>query len=364
VQVVLADGKKEFTATIVGTDPQTDLAVLKVDAEDLPAITFGDSDQLEVGDVVLAIGNPFGVGQTVTSGIVSGVSRGGFGIVDYENFIQTDADINPGNSGGALVDAQGRLIGINTAIISRTGGSMGIGFAVPATLARTILERILADGKVRRGYLGVAIQPLTPELAKEFGVADGRGALVGEVQDNTPAARAGLEAGDVIVELDGRPVEDSRQFRLWVAQTPPGTKVQLKVQRDGRPKTLSVTLGELPQELARAGGGGQGSPADRDALDGVEVGDLDNRLRRQFNIPTSVEGALVLNVDPDSNAYEAGLRQGDVIVGIDRQPVASADDAVQLSDAAKGDKILLRIWSRKGGFGGGSYILVDNTKRK
>jgi serine protease Do len=208
-----------------------------------------------VGDVVLAIGDPFGVGQTVTMGIVSAKDRAGMGIVDYEDFIQTDASINPGNSGGALVDIDGRLVGINTAILSRTGGNQGIGFAVPVNLARYIMERLISDGKVTRGYLGVKIQALTPELATQLKLSGQTGALVGEVTPNSPAEKAGLKKNDVIIEFDGKGVTDSRHFRLMVAEKPPGSKVSVKVFRDGKQQTFTVELGELPSEdLFQSGG--------------------------------------------------------------------------------------------------------------
>jgi serine protease Do len=231
------------------------VAVIKIEAQKLPAITFTNSDQIEVGDVVLAIGDPFGVGQTVTMGIVSAKDRAGMGIVDYEDFIQTDASINPGNSGGALVDIDGRLVGINTAILSRTGGNQGIGFAVPVNLARYIMERLISDGKVTRGYLGVKMQALTPELATQLKLSGQTGALVGEVTPNSPAEKAGLKKNDVIIEFDGKGVTDSRHFRLMVAEKPPGSNVSVKVFRDGKQQTFTVELGELPSEdLFQSGG--------------------------------------------------------------------------------------------------------------
>jgi serine protease Do len=211
-----------------------------------------------VGDVVLAIGDPFGVGQTVTMGIVSAKSRGGMGFVDYEDFIQTDASINPGNSGGALVDVDGRLVGINTAILSRTGGNQGIGFAVPVNLARYVMEHIIAEGKVMRGYLGVKIQSLTPALAKEFKLPEQTGALVGEVTSDSPAEQAGLKKGDVVVEFDGKKVIDSRHLRLMVAEKAPGSTVTAKVLRDGKEQTFVVKLGELPSEAVAQ----PGNPSD------------------------------------------------------------------------------------------------------
>src|SRR5437667_1377433 len=363
IKVSFAEGSKESTAKLIGSDPPTDVAVLKIEGKNLPAITITDSDKLEVGDVVLAIGNPFAVGQTVTSGIVSAKGRGGMGIVDYEDFIQTDASINPGNSGGALVDAEGRLIGINTAILSRSGGNQGIGFAVPINLACYVMERIVAEGKITRGYLGVRIQPLTPDLAKEFKLPADTGALVGEVTPKTPAAQAGRKEGDVIVEFNGKKVTDDRHLRLMAAQTLPGTRVTLKALRDGKEQTFTVKLGELPSEgLAKAGRSGGRSPSAKgDPLDGVEVTDLDASARRQLNIPNQVRGgALVVNVDPGSPAAAAGLQPGDVILEINRKPVASADEAIELSHQVKDERVLLRVWSQ----GGSHYILVKAGKRR
>jgi serine protease Do len=370
IKVALSDGKTRYDAKVVGKDPRTDVAVLKIEApKKLPAITMADSDKVEVGDVVLAVGNPFGVGQSVTMGIVSALGRS-YGILGqggYEDFIQTDAAINQGNSGGALVDAEGRLIGINQSIATPSGANAGIGFAVPINLARSVLERLIADGKIVRGYLGVSLQPLTPELAESFKLSDSTGALVNGVQSDTPAAKAGMEDGDVIIEFNGKKVSDSAHLRLMVSQTPPKTTVTFKVLRDGKEKEFRVTLAELPDDLA----GGPGSkssddPADSgvDALDGVEVTDLDNRSRRQFDIPQRVRGALVTKVDPDSNAAEAGLRPGQVIVEINRQPVRSADDAVDLTKNVQSGRLLLRVYSQTGGTGGTHFVTVEVGKKK
>jgi serine protease Do len=368
VKVALASGEKEFDAKVIGTDPATDTAVLKVDGKGLPAVTLADSDKLEVGDVVLAIGNPFGVGQTVTMGIVSALGRGGFGINNYENFIQTDAAINVGNSGGPLVDAEGRLVGINTWIISRTGGSQGLGFAVPINLARYAMERLISDGKVARGYLGLALQPdMTPELAIQLNLPNVNGALVTGVEADSPAGKAGFKEADFVIEFDGQKVKDMRQLRLMVSQTAPGKKVTLLILREGKEKTLTATLSEIPRDvLAR---GGQGQPGERgqsktDALDGVEVSDLDTQAAREADIPSNVRGALVTRVDESSNAAEAGLRAGDVITEINRQPVRNADQAVAMSEQAKGDRLLLRVWRGGEGRGGMLFLSVDNTKRK
>lgn len=355
IKVGLADGK-QLPAKIVGTDPQTDLAVLKIEAKDLKAIPITNSDHLEVGDTVLAIGNPFGVGQTVTVGHVSGLGRGGFGMVDYEDFIQTDASINPGNSGGALIDVEGRLVGINTMIVSRSGGNQGVGFAIPSNLARSVMERIIKDGKVTRGYLGVLIQPVTEELAREFKLPGPTGALVGDVTRGSPAEKAGIVEGDVILEFNGRAVTDNRQLRLLVAQTAPDTTVSLKLSRDGKTETRSVTLGEL-----RTGGmtrsdrqpsfNGEG----RELLDGVGVTDSDYHTRREFDLPDDVRGAIVTDVAADSPAGRAGLRPGDVIQEIDRRKVQSASEAIAASRELRGDRVLLRVWSQ----GTRRYLVVE-----
>ena len=366
VKVALADGKTKYDAKVVGTDPRTDVAVLKIEAKNLPALTLADSDKLEVGDVVLAIGNPFNVGQSVTMGIVSALGRGGFGITDYEDFIQTDAAINPGNSGGALVDVEGRLIGINQSIVSRSGGNAGVGFAIPVNQARRTMDRIATDGKITRGYLGVNPQAVTEDLAKEFKLPDTGGALVGGVQPNAPAAAAGIREGDVIIELDGKKVTDPRHLRLTVSQTPPQTKVGVKVIRDGKEKNFAVTLGTLPEELdGRPGEDSNPAPESKvEQLEGVEVADLDAAARQQFEIPARIKGALVKNVDPDSKAAAAGLRQGDVIVGINRQPVADAEQAVELSDKAKGDRVLLQVYSVANGVGATHFLTVEASKKK
>ena len=371
IKVALASGGQELTAKVIGADAPTDVAVLKITGKDLPIITMADSDKLEVGDVVLAIGNPFGVGQTVTMGIVSGTGRTALGINDYENFIQTDAAINPGNSGGALVDADGRLVGINTAIYSESGGYQGVGFAVPVNLARSVMERLIKYGKVTRGFLGVDIQSLTPDLAEEFNLPDQSGALITDIQSGTPAAKAGLQSGDVIRQVDGKKIADSQQLRLMISQNAPDTKVTvtfLRSENGKKPveKTVTATLGTLPsdQNARRDNTPDEQKDSNYDSLDGVEVGDIDSTARQQYGIPTTVKGAVVTSVDEDSNSAEAGLREGDVIQEINREPVRTADDAVKLSDKAHGNRVLLRVWRANNGKGGIFYIPVDNTKKK
>jgi serine protease Do len=356
VKIALQDGR-EFAAKIVGKDPKTDLAVLKVEAKSLPAIQMTDSDQVEVGDTVLAIGNPFGIGQTVTTGIVSATGRSALGL-DYEDFIQTDAAINPGNSGGALVDAEGRLIGINTAILSRSGGNQGIGFAIPANLARDVMESLIAEGKVTRGHLGVVIQDVTPAIAKKFNLEGRSGALIGDVAPRSPAESAGLQSGDVILEFAGKPVKDSRNLKLQVARVKPGEKVEVKVLRDGKEQSLNVKVGEQPDAKRLAKAEGQERGDEEGTLNGVAVDDLNRRTRDQFDIPANVRGALVTEVAPDSAAAEAGLRPGDVILEINREPVKSAEDAVRLTEQPADKTTLLKIWSR----GTQRFIVVDENK--
>lgn len=355
VKVTLLDGRT-FIAKVIGKDPKSDVAVVKIDAHDLPAITFADSDKCEVGDLVLAIGNPFGIDQSVTRGIVSAKDRAAMDL-DYQDFIQTDAAINPGNSGGALVDADGRLIGINTAIYSRSGGNQGIGFAIPTDLARDVMESLIKYGKVTRGYLGVSIQDISPLLAKEFNVKTDTGALVGDVVKDSPADKAGLKSGDIIEKFGGKTVADSRRLKMDVARISPGETVAMEVLRDGSMKTLKVHVGNWPgaEKLAQ----NDNSQSDNsDTLKGVAVTDMDAQARQQYNIPDEIKGAVVTQVDPNSASAEAGLKAGDVILEINHHKVASADDAVRLTEHAKERTTLLRVWSQNGG---SHYMVVDES---
>jgi len=360
IKVTLHDGR-ELAAKVVGTDPQSDLAVVKVDARDLPAITFADSDKIEVGDRVLAMGNPFGLSETVTSGMVSGLGREAEGI-PYEDFIQTDAAINPGNSGGALVDVEGRLVGINTAILSRSGGFQGIGFAIPSNLAHSVMEQLASTGKVRRGFLGVSLQDLSPELAREFKLDGTHGTVVTDVVPDSPAARAGVLGGDVILQFDGNPVVDGRHLKLTVADVAPGTKVPLEILRDGQSKTLTLEVAAQPKDdrIARDESDAAPDAADHDTgtLNGVAVGDLDPQARREFDVPLHVRGALVTQVDPSTPSAAAGLQPGDVIEEINRHAVSDADEAIKLTEHPDSKKTLLRVWNQNGSH----YVLVDETK--
>ena len=367
VKVAIGDTEddKEYTASVVGTDPPTDVAVLKIDAQDLPAITLGDSARLEVGDVVLAIGNPFGLGQSVSMGIISGLGRHYKEMPGYQNFIQTDAAINEGNSGGALVDAEGRLIGINTWIASTSRGSEGVGFAVPINLARHVMQNLIGRGKVTRGYLGIVPQDISRGLAEGFRLPDQNGVLVSDVETNTPAQKAGIKSGDVVLEINGQKVNDANSLRLMVSEIAPGTSITVKLLHDGRDNTVTLTLAELPQETADSGsrrtGAISGNPR-TDALDGVTVADLDPQVRGQLRLPDNLQGVVVTDVDQDSNAADADLRPSDVILEINRQPVRSAEAAVRLCTQVKGKWIVLKIWRRFGDQGVTRYLSVDNTR--
>jgi serine protease Do len=341
IRVTLADGR-EYEAEILGTDPPTDLALLRLEGDTgrLEPLPFGDSDRLRLGDVVLAIGNPFGVGQTVTMGIVSAKGRSNMGIVDYEDFIQTDAAINPGNSGGALIDTEGKLVGINTAIITRSGGYQGIGFAIPSNMARSVMESLLDEGRVVRGWLGVVIQEITSDLAAALGLEGVQGVLVSDVAPDSPAARAGLERGDVILRFDGEPVDRTGQLRNRVAAAGEGAEVKLHVLRDDDELSIAASLGELPTEVVEPP---EGAPPAGATPGGLALAPLDETARRHLRVPDHVEGGVVVRrISPRSPALRAGLRRGDVIREVDRQPVHSVAEFRQRYETA-GDPVLLLV---------------------
>jgi len=338
IKVSLSD-RREFTAKVIGADAKTDVAVLKIDATNLPALTIGDSSKVEVGDVVFAIGDPFGIGETATMGIVSAKNRGFGGAIEgYEDFIQTDAAINHGNSGGAMIDLHGDLVGINTAILpGNGGGNQGIGFAIPINMARAVMDQLVAHGKVIRGYLGVHIESVTPALAQSFGLHDAEGALIGDVSADGPAAKAGLKRGDVVTELNGQKVEDSNDLRLRVSQTAPGTSVDLKVIRDGQSRNFNVTLGELPENEEKA----PAAEKSGSALDGVQVETLTSDIAQQLEVPAGTHGVVVSSVDPSSTAAEAGLSRGDVIQEVNHKAVANVHEFEQAVSSTKGPILLL-----------------------
>ena len=355
VKVSIGESIRRYDATVVGKDDLADIAVLKIEADDLTPAVLGDSEQLKVGDVVLAIGNPFGVGMSVSSGIVSALSRGNLGIEQIEDFIQTDAAINMGNSGGALIDAAGRVVGINTAILSRSGGFAGIGFAIPINLVRNVAEQIVNTGKVTRGYLGVAPQALTAELAAQF--QTNRGALVAEVTPGSAAEKAGLQAGDIITEVNDLEIRDPRQLLLTISQLAPGSSARIQYLRDGKTHTATAQLERRPEQaLAGTGGERQGSDDDG-VLDGVGVTDITPQVRQQLEIPSRIQGAIITHVDPSSPSASQGLRPGDIIMELDRRPVKDAAEAVRLSEEIKGPKVVVRIWRE----GRSQYLVIDES---
>ncbi len=339
IRVSLGD-KRDFKARVVGTDPKVDIAVLKIDATNLPAIVFGDSNKARVGDYAIAVGDPFGVGQTVTMGIVSAKGRTGLGIEQYEDFIQTDAPINPGNSGGALINDRGELIGINTAILAHgSEGNQGIGFAIPANLARTVMDQLVKYGKVQRAYLGIVPQDVTPAIAEAFGQKSLQGALVGDVTPDGPAQRAGLHKGDIVLEVNGKPVGNANDLRMTISMMQPGTTVQVKAVRDGAVRDFTAQLGDLPGTEA-SNREPNGSHTDT-ALAGVSVDNLDAQTARQLHLPASTSGVVVTNISPSSPAADSGLQKGDVIQEVNRKPVSNTSEFEQAVKASKHDPLLL-----------------------
>jgi serine protease Do len=350
VKVKLASGNgQELKAQVVGRDSVTDLAVLKIQAQGLPVVTFGNSDQLQVGDVVLAIGNPFALNQTVTMGIISGLKREGLKGEGYEDYIQTDAAINPGNSGGALVDTAGRLMGISTAILTGSGGYEGVGFAIPSDVALKTMERLMKAGKIVRGSLGVEVQTLTPKLAHALDIhAETSGALVSEVETNGSGAKAGIAPGDVIVRFGDHPIRDERTLKKLVASTAPQAQVQMQVLRSNLVKLVTAKLEELQPSKAEAAAPIP-EPTEKKGLTGLEVHDLDEMLREHLEVPEHIQGALVLSVDPNSEAFDAGIRAGDVIQQIAREPVTSTDQVANATGGGEGaHSTLVLVWNKDG----------------
>ena len=337
IKVKLSD-KREFKGKVIGTDPKTDLAVIKIDSNHLPVIKLGDSEKLKVGETVIAVGNPYGLSQTVTSGIVSATGRANVGIADYEDFIQTDAAINPGNSGGALVNVKGELVGINTAIFSTSGGYQGIGFAIPSSMAKAVMENLIKKGKVVRGWIGVSIQPVTEAIAKQFGLKEEKGALVGDVAEDSPAEKAGLQRGDVIVEYDGHDVDAPSTLRNSVAATPPGKKAVISVIRDGKKQKINIVIAELPAEMQKLQGEYD------NLLKGVMVQDLTPDLSKKLNIPGRITGVIVTDIEEGSPA--AGiLTAHDVISEVNRKKISGTKDyEAVVSNIKTDDDILLLVF--------------------
>jgi serine protease Do len=356
VKVAIGESNKRYDAKIVGRDPQTDVAVLKIEASGLAPAVFGDSDQLQVGDVVLAIGNPFGVGQSVSRGIVSALSRGGLDLEMMEDFIQTDAAINPGNSGGALIDTEGRVVGINSAILSGSGGFNGVGFAIPINLVRFVAEQLVNKGKVERGMLGVRIQELTEELSAEFGTE--KGALVAQLTEDSPAEKAGIKTGDVITKVNDVEIRDGRHLTLTISQHAPDSEVKVGYLRDGKPQTATVKLGLRPNTLASLEEP-TGKDTDEGVLNGVRIDNISSRLRTQLQIPASIKGVIITEIDPDSPAARQGLREDDVILQLNGKTVTSADEAVRVSEEIKGPRVRVFFWRN----GRTSFLSIDESKK-
>ncbi len=347
IKVILYD-KREFKGKVVGIDPRTDLAVVKINAKDLPTVRIGDSRVLKAGDIVLAIGNPFGLNQTITMGIVSAVGRSNIGLADFEDFIQTDAAINPGNSGGALVNTNGELVGINTAIFSTSGGYMGIGFSIPSDMAKSVMDSIIKHGKVIRGWMGVSIQNLTEELAKSLGIKETEGALVSGIEKGSPADKAGLKRGDLVVQLDGKKVVDSTGLRNMVSAIAPGTKVNIKVVREGKEQTIAMTLGEYKEKKVVK------KSEYNNVLKGVTVQELTPALQDKLNLPDNLTGVVITDIASNSPA-QGLLQPGDVIQEVNRQPIQSAQDYEQtVSKIVNSDAVLLLIYRE----GGSIYLTI------
>ena len=341
IKVILYD-KREFKGKVVGTDPRTDLSVVKIEATNLPTLTLGDSSKLKTGDVVLAIGNPFGLNQTITMGIVSAVGRSNIGLADFEDFIQTDAAINPGNSGGALVNGRGELVGINTAIFSTSGGYMGIGFAIPSDMAKSVMDSIIKHGKVIRGWLGVSIQNLTPDLAKSLGIKETEGALIAGVENSSPADKAGLKRGDLITEMNGKKITDATALRNVVASMAPGAKADIKIIRSGKELTITAVLGEYKEKKIVK------KTAYNNAFKGVTVQELTPSLRDKLNLPEGMAGVVVTDIASDSPS-QGLLQVNDVIEEMNRKAVRSAQEYEAIvSKIGEHDTILLLIF-RDGG---------------
>jgi serine protease Do len=322
IKVRLMDGR-EFKGTIKGKDPQTDLAVVTIGVDDLTPITLGNSDKIRVGEMVLAIGSPLNpqLEHTVTSGIISAKGRSGVGLSTYEDYIQTDAAINPGNSGGALIDLKGNLIGINSAIASQSGGFQGIGFAIPVNLAKKVMSDIVNNGKVIRGWLGVYIQNITPELAKALDLKSTKGVLISKVQENSPAAKAGIKEEDVVLAFNGKALDNASELSTWVASGSPGQKIDLKILRDGKDKNIEVELGELnPKKQALAEGKSQYSDI------GMQVANIVPELMSQYHLNKDISGVIVTAVNPQGPAAEVGIREGDVIMKVNRKDIKSVED--------------------------------------
>jgi serine protease Do len=340
ITVELQDGRKFENAKLIGTDPDTEVALIKIDGDNFPVLPMGDSDKIEIGDWVIAIGNPFGLNETVTVGVISAVGRSNVHIAAYEDFIQTDAAINPGNSGGPLIDLDGQVIGINTAIFSQSGGYMGIGFAIPINMARNIEQQLKNNGKVTRGYLGIYGQDITPEMAKLLQLKSNQGVIVASIEKDSPADKAGLKSHDVLLEMSGKKIESYDSFRNEVAMLKPDSQITFLVSRDGKTTEITVTLAERPTEVAQ-GNQPKVQQQSQEAL-GIEVQSLTKDLAERFGYALG-EGVIVTRVAPGSPAANAGIQLGDLIQSVNRKSVSSADEFEKAVNRTKDNKVLLLI---------------------
>jgi len=359
---ISTNDRREFDAKVVGTDPHSDIAVLKINATGLSVLPISDSTRAQVGDLALAIGDPFGIGQTVTMGIISATGRAGLTAGNYEDFIQTDAAINPGNSGGALVNTNGELIGINTAIISRSGGNQGIGFAIPINMAREVMDQLVSKGKVTRGYMGAGVQDITPDLARAFKMPSASGSAITRIEPGSPAEKGGLKAGDVVTAVNGEPVYDANGLRLRISRTAPGSTVKLAVVRPEGKTDLNVTLGTLPDNKGGAAGSGDEKESEGTGsatLQGLSITDLTSDIAGELQVPQGTKGVVVSKVEPGSAAAEAGLKRGDVISQVNRKPVTSSSTFEQ-AVRSSGDGPVLLLVNR----GGGSLFVVIQPQGK
>lgn len=344
ILVTLPDSTKEYSATLVGADPDSDLAVIRIDKQDLPYIKFANSSNVMVGDVVFAIGNPFGVGETVTKGIISALNKNGMGINNYENFIQTDTSINPGNSGGALIDTRGALVGINTAIISRSGGNLGIGFAIPSDMVKHVVSQLIKDGKIERGYLGVGLQDITNDLRESY--ANNDGAVVINLDKDSPAKRAGVMVWDLITEINGKKVKNSADLKNFVGTLKPNQDVTLKVLRDKKELTLTLKLAERTKGKKDSPVSTKGS--DEGELKGLRVESITPQMRQRYNIASEVQGVIVTSVAEDSPAQEAGFNQGDIIAQIENMAIKSTSDFTNALNRFKGKTKRILVYTPNG----------------
>lgn len=346
VLVSLSDSSKEYVAKVIGTDSRSDLAVIKIEKNNLPPISFAQSSNVLIGDVVFAIGNPFGVGETITQGIVSALNKSGIGINDYENFIQTDASINPGNSGGALVDSRGALIGINTAILSRTGGNHGVGFAIPSDMVKKIAKELIEKGSIKRGFLGVGIQDINEDLKESYG--DNNGAVVISLEPQSPAAKAGLMVWDLITHINGKKVSNAAELKNLIGMLSPNEKIVVKFIRDKQERVAQITLGELPDSKDVKSNTSSNNQDSNASIEGLSVENLNTNIRQRYRIPSEINGVVVTAVNANSKAAQAGFEVGDIIAQVENITIKTPTDLSNAFARFKGKNKRVLVYSASG----------------